>query len=180
MTYSELFTELCRHKKPYSIHEYEVFNYIYHWPMILQTSILQLILVQYTIWTFLQTSVRSSHFSKAQYSLQCIVKHEASKDKKNISEFVFSFWSSLPKNSAKSYLIYYDESSHGYQVKGPIRRAVATKDFSFNSADYTLTIFLSYLKATIKDNIPSFQLTLSQQSKIRVIISKLALLGSST
>ena len=44
-TYSELFTELCRHKKPYFIHEYEVFNDIYHCSKILQTSKLQLILV---------------------------------------------------------------------------------------------------------------------------------------
>ena len=58
--------------------------------------------------------------------------------------------------------------------------SVVAKDFSLNSADYTLTIFPSHLKETVKDNIPSFQLTLSKQSKIRVILSKLALLGSST
>ena len=99
---------------------------------------------------------------------------------KSISQFVFSFWSSLRKSTFKSYVIYYVESSHECQVKAPIRRVAVTKDFSFNSADYTWTICPSYLKAIIKDNISSFQLTLSWQSKIRVILSKLALLGSVT
>ena len=63
------------------------------------------------------------------------------------SKFVFSFWSLLAKNTAKSYLIYYGVSGHGkglvdavseFGVKGLIARAAV---FSFNSAEDIFSYF---------------------------------------
>ena len=59
------------------------------------------------------------------------------------SKYVFNFWSSLAKKLNKTIIVYYGVSGHGkglvdamsgFGVKGPIRRAVVTKNFSFTTA----------------------------------------------
>ena len=71
MTYSELFTELCRYKKPYLVHKYEVFNDIYHWPKILQTAtdIGPIYRMDFSenIGQMYKYKPQSSHFRKAEY-----------------------------------------------------------------------------------------------------------------
>ena len=60
------------------------------------------------------------------------------------SKYVFNFWSSLAKKLNKTIIVYYGVSGHGkglvdamsgFGVKGPIRRAVVTKSFSFTTAE---------------------------------------------
>ena len=60
------------------------------------------------------------------------------------SKYVFNFWSSLAKKLYKTTIVYYGVSGHGkglvdamsgFGVKGPIRRAVVTKNFSFTTAE---------------------------------------------
>ena len=59
-------------------------------------------------------------------------------------KYVFNFWSSLSKKLNKTIIVYYAVSRHGkglvdtmsgFGVKGSIRRAVVTKNFSFTSAE---------------------------------------------
>ena len=60
------------------------------------------------------------------------------------SKYVFNFWSSLAKKLNKTIIKYYGVAGHGkglvdavsgVGVKGPIRRAVVTKNFSFTTAE---------------------------------------------
>ena len=60
------------------------------------------------------------------------------------SKYVFNFWSSLAKKLNKTIIVYYGVSGHGkglvdamsgFGVKGAIRRAVVTKNFSFTTAE---------------------------------------------
>ena len=60
------------------------------------------------------------------------------------SKYVFNFWSSLAKKLNKTIIVYYGVSGYGkglvdamsgFGVKGAIRRAVVTKNFSFTTAE---------------------------------------------
>ena len=60
------------------------------------------------------------------------------------SKYVFNFWSSLAEKLYKTTIVYYGVSGHGkglvdamsgFGVKGPIWRAVVTKNFSFTTAE---------------------------------------------
>ena len=79
MTYKDLYAKLAQIKKEYTCHKYQVYNDIHHWPIILGTaseigSIYHMDFSE-NLSQMHKFEPQSSHFSKAQYSLHCTVKH---------------------------------------------------------------------------------------------------------
>ena len=86
MSYKELYEKLSKMKKAYPSHKYQVYNDIYHWPIILSTTIRLTVAIRHmdlseNISQMHKYEPQSSHFNKSQYSLHCTVTHNIHEEK---------------------------------------------------------------------------------------------------
>ena len=79
ITYQELYKKLGDIKKIYLMHRYQVNNDVFHWPMILATTITHgsIYHIDYSenLSQIYKYVPESSNFIKRQFSLHCTVKH---------------------------------------------------------------------------------------------------------
>ena len=87
ISYEELYNNLVELKKKYTMHKYQVYNDIFHWKSILNTSTDGPIYhMDYSenLTQMHKEEAQSSHFNKAQYTLHCTVQHNTDKENDNI------------------------------------------------------------------------------------------------